>query len=66
MGGKRSKRLVRALWMPAGAVCLLLDCQMVRGQSPQPPAVSQTSPSDLTQVSIENLMNMEVTSVSKK
>jgi iron complex outermembrane receptor protein len=39
---------------------------MVRGQSPQPPAVSQTSPSDLTQVSIENLMNMEVTSVSKK
>jgi iron complex outermembrane receptor protein len=66
MGGKRSKRLVRALWMPAGVVCLLLDCQMVRGQSPQPPAVSQTSPSDLTQVSIENLMNMEVTSVSKK
>src|SRR6202171_2577324 len=38
-------------------------CSVARGQS------SQTSPSsqgDLTQVSIENLMNMEVTSVSKK
>src|ERR1700693_911977 len=40
-----------------------LGCPVVRGQS------SQTSPSsqgDLTQVSIENLMTMEVTSVSKK
>jgi iron complex outermembrane receptor protein len=43
-----------------------LIAKWVSGQSPQPPAVSQTSPSDLTQVSIENLMNMEVTSVSKK
>jgi iron complex outermembrane recepter protein len=39
---------------------------MAWGQNAPSQKASQTSPSDLTQVSIENLMNVEVTSVSKK
>jgi iron complex outermembrane recepter protein len=39
---------------------------MVWGQNAPSQKASQSSPSDLTQVSIENLMNVEVTSVSKK
>jgi hypothetical protein len=65
MGGNRGKRLLQAFLMQISVMSLLLDCELARGQSPQPPA-SQTSLRDLTQVSIESLMNMEVTSVSKK
>jgi iron complex outermembrane receptor protein len=46
-----------------GVVLLALVDQEARPQSTQSPPPSQT---DLTQVSLENLMNMEVTSASKK
>jgi iron complex outermembrane recepter protein len=46
------------------ALCVYLlclsGCPLVRGQAPQTP------PKDLTSVSIEDLMNVQVTSVSKK
>ncbi len=45
---------------------LLLGWEVAWGQVPDSQKAPQSSPSDLTQVSIENLMNMEVTSVSKK
>src|SRR5258708_5409154 len=48
------------------SVLLLLGCQGVWGQNPQSQKSSQSSPNDLTQVSIEDRMSMEVTSVSKK
>ena len=41
------------------AAFLLLDCGAWRAQAPQTQKTSQSSPSDLTQVSIENLMNLE-------
>jgi iron complex outermembrane recepter protein len=65
MGGYRGKELLQAFLMQVAIMSLLFECELARGQSPQPPA-SQTLPGDLTQVSIESLMNMEVTSVSKK
>jgi iron complex outermembrane recepter protein len=46
-----------------GILLLMLACLVAYGQSAQKPSAS---PSDLTQVSIEDLMNTEVTSVSKK
>ncbi len=45
---------------------LLVGCGGAWGQAPDSQKGAQTPPGDLTQVSIENLMNMEVTSVSKK
>ncbi|MGB8590048.1 MAG: TonB-dependent receptor plug domain-containing protein [Candidatus Acidiferrales bacterium] len=45
---------------------LVLVCESAGAQVSQSPPSSQSSPADLTQVSIENLMNMEVTTVSKK
>ena len=48
------------------ATVLLLGCEMAWGQNAPPQKASQSSPNDLTQVSIENLMEIEVTSVSKK
>jgi len=44
---------------------------MAKGAAPQTtqsqtPQASQSPPGDLTQVSIENLMNMEISSASKK
>jgi len=45
---------------------LLLDCGALRAQTPQTQKTSQSSPSDLTPVSIEILMNLEVISVSKR
>jgi iron complex outermembrane receptor protein len=45
-------------------VLLLMEGQAAGGQGPPPQKDSR--PGDLTQVSLENLMNMEVTSVSKK
>ena len=46
-----------------GAFMLLLVCQVACGQSAQSSPASQ---GDLTQVSIESLMNIEVTSASRK
>jgi hypothetical protein len=51
--------------MKAVVVLLLMEGQAAWGQTP-PQTHSQGSSADLTQVSLENLMNMEVTSVSKK
>src|SRR6266849_4817720 len=50
----------------AMALLLLVGCGAAWGQAPDSQKDAQTPPGDLTQVSIENLMNMEVTSVSKK
>jgi iron complex outermembrane receptor protein len=66
MRGKRVKRLLQAWLARAGILLLVVGCGVARGQVPQSPPAPQSSPGDLTQVSIENLMNMEVTSVSKK
>jgi len=52
------------LWVVQAAVLfLLVGCEVARGQAP---SAAQSPAGDLTQVSIENLMNVEVTSVSKK
>jgi iron complex outermembrane receptor protein len=48
------------------AIILLFGPVMAWGQVPAPQKSPQSSPTDLTQVSLESLMNMEVTSVSKK
>jgi iron complex outermembrane recepter protein len=53
-------RLQRRTWLPA---FFLLACPIAQAQSLQTPPASN---GDLTQLSIENLMNVEVTSVSKK
>jgi iron complex outermembrane receptor protein len=64
MAGKRLLRPRGTRLVRSTATLLLLVCQAVWGQIPQA-GNSRVSP-DLTQVSLENLMNMEVTSVSKK
>jgi iron complex outermembrane receptor protein len=66
MHGARFGRLLRTRLAGATALFLLLGCEAAGGRVPQAQRTSQSPPSDLTQVSIENLMNMEVTSVSKK
>ena len=72
MGEKRSKRPLR-VGVPGTMILLLLVGHVVaRGQAlpsqdaPQSSTGPQSPPGDLTQVSIEDLMNLEVTSVSKK
>src|SRR5260370_23729435 len=66
MDGKRSKKPPRVRMPGATVLLLLLGCGVACGQDAQSTRVPHSSPRDLTQVSIENLMNMEVTSVSKK
>lgn len=66
MGGKRLKRARGTRLARLTAIFLLLGCGVAWGQGTEPQKVPQSPPGDLTQVSIENLMNMEVTSVSKK
>src|SRR5260370_8671080 len=66
MRRKQSKRWLRARVTGATVLLLLLGCEAAWGQSSRSQPAPQSSPGDLTQVSIENLMNMEVTSVSKK
>ncbi len=66
MDGKRSKSPLQVRVMGAAVLLLLLGCEAAWGQSSRSQPAPQSSPGDLTQVSIENLMNMEVTSVSKK
>jgi iron complex outermembrane receptor protein len=66
MGGKRWRR-ARGTRLPRlTAMLFLLGCGMTWGQAPSPQKAPPSPPGDLTQVSIENLMNMEVTSVSRK
>jgi iron complex outermembrane receptor protein len=52
--------------MRSTAALLLLGCQAAWGQAPESQKAPQGSPGDLTQISLENLMKMEVSSVSKK
>src|SRR5712664_3517000 len=66
MDGKQSKRRLRVRMTGAAGLLLLLGCEVAWGQSSRSHSAPQSSPGDLTQVSIENLMNMEVTSVSKR
>src|SRR6267143_4631571 len=66
MRGKRSNRPPRVRQAGATILLLLLACGVAWRQAPDSEKDPQSPPSDLTKVSIENLMNMEVTSVSKK
>src|ERR1700694_3869281 len=66
MHGKRLNRPPRVRQAGATILLLLLGCGVTWGQVPDSQKNPQPPPGDLTQVSIENLMNMEVTSVSKK
>src|SRR6267142_1688101 len=66
MRGKRLNQPPRVRQAGATILLLLLGCGAAWGQVPDSQKASQTPPGDLTQVSIENLMNFEVTSVSKK
>jgi outer membrane receptor protein involved in Fe transport len=59
-----SARRTRVLRSTAGWISL--GCQAEWGQDPMPQKEAKVSPRDLAQVSLENLMNVEVTSVSKK
>lgn len=55
------------LWLTGWSASLFFfGCGLALAQSPRVDKKSQSSTGDLTQVSIENLMNLEVTSVSKK
>ena len=62
----RSQWLRHALWKRATLLFLVLDCGRIWGQTPEVREIPNISRKDLTQVSIENLLNMEVSSVSKK
>jgi outer membrane receptor for monomeric catechols len=66
MAGKRLLRLRVARLAKSTATLLLVVCQAVSGQVPQAEKDSRVSSADLTQVSLENLMNVEAPSVSKK
>src|ERR1700732_3544672 len=72
MGGKRSKRPLRVGVTGTTMLLLLVGCGVAGGEgpptqdAPQSSPAPQSPPGDLTQVSIEDLMNVEVTSVSKK
>ena len=72
MGGKRSKRPLRVGVSGTTMLLLLVGCGVAGGeappsqQAPQSSPAPQSPPGDLTQVSIEDLMNLEVTSASKK
>jgi len=66
MGAMRLRRTRAARVGSSTAVLFLLGCEVACGQNLPAQKSSQSSPNDLTQVSIENLMNIEVTSVSKR
>ena len=66
MSGRRWKRWLEEWAAPAAVWIVALGSLAARGATPQSPAAQHAPAGDLTQVSIENLMNMEVTSVSKK
>jgi hypothetical protein len=64
MTQKRLKPLLASAEFLTAVLLLVLGCEAARSQVLQSPRDPQSAPGDLTQVSIENLMNMEVTSVS--
>ena len=68
MRGNRLKSLLRAQ-LTKTTIIFLIGYEVAWGQVPEPeqaPQSSNSSASDLTKMGIENLMNMEVASVSKK
>ena len=66
MNRKQRTWAPRARVKGATALLVLIVCAAAWGQTPQSNRVPVSAASDLTQVSIENLMNVEVSSVSKK
>ena len=66
MNGKQRTWAPRARVKGATALLVLMGCDAARGQTPQSKQAPRSASSDLTQVSIENLMNVEVSSASKK
>jgi iron complex outermembrane receptor protein len=66
MRGTFSRKQIAACLTRLSALVLLFGCEVVSAQALPAGQTAPSSPKDLTQVSIENLMNMEVTSVSKK
>jgi iron complex outermembrane receptor protein len=66
MEGKRLLRPQGTRLMRSTATFFLLGCGVAWGQATESQKAQQSPPGDLTQLSIENLMNMEVTSVSKR
>jgi iron complex outermembrane recepter protein len=63
---EHSKKALSARVSGAMALLLLVGCGGAWGQTSNSQKAAQTPPGDLTQVSLENLMNIDVTSVSKK
>jgi iron complex outermembrane recepter protein len=63
---EHSKRPLSVRVSGVMVLLLLVGCGRAWGQALDSQKAAQAPPGDLTQVSIENLMNMEVTSVSKK
>jgi len=66
MSGRRWKRWLQEWVAPAAVLLVAFGSAAAGGATPQSPAVPQAPSGDLTQVSLENLMNLEVTSVSKR
>jgi len=66
MCGKYSERPLPVRISGVTVLLLLVACGGAWGQLTKSQKAEQTPPGDLTQVSLENLMNIEVTSVSKK
>jgi len=66
MRGNRWKWRLGGKARAATVLVALIGCEAGWGQTPQAVQASPSAPGDLTQVSLENLMNIEVTSVSKK
>ena len=63
---KHSEGPLRVRVQGVTALLLLVVCGGAWGQLTNSQNAAQTPPGDLTRVSLENLMNIEVTSVSKK
>jgi iron complex outermembrane receptor protein len=66
MRGQRWLRLRRISLASSSAMFLLQGCGVAWGQGTGPQKGQQSVQGDLTELSMENLMNMEVSSVSKK
>src|ERR1700730_8582534 len=66
MNGKQRACAPRLRVNAATVLLVLVGCATAWGQTPQSRRAPVSAASDLTQVSIENLMDVEVSSVSKK
>jgi len=64
--GRGSVKRMQMRVVHVAVLLLVAGCDTARGQAPPAAQAQPTQGGDLTQVSLENLMNMEVTSVSKK